>query len=90
LIRKGGARCTRQSRSDGAGDRALTGKLAARRLRVLTTLQARGEPPERSFRRDVEDYVGREALFPQLDRFTPAMDVSAMTQQYLHSRLFRS
>jgi urease accessory protein UreF len=22
--------------------------------------------------------------------FTPAMDISAMTQQYLHSRLFRS
>jgi len=26
----------------------------------------------------------------QLESFTPAMDVSAMTQQYLHSRLFRS
>jgi len=28
-MREGGARCTRQSRSDGADDRALTGKLAA-------------------------------------------------------------
>ena len=26
----------------------------------------------------------------QPESFTPAMDVSAMTQQYLHSRLFRS
>ena len=24
------------------------------------------------------------------ESFTPAMDVAAMTQQYLHSRLFRS
>jgi urease accessory protein UreF len=26
----------------------------------------------------------------ELESFTPTMDIAAMTQQYLHSRLFRS
>jgi urease accessory protein UreF len=26
----------------------------------------------------------------QIESFSPALDIAAMTQQYLHSRLFRS
>jgi urease accessory protein len=38
----------------------------------------------------VPEVVEVMTTLAQAESFTPAMDVSAMTQQYLHSRLFRS
>jgi urease accessory protein len=38
----------------------------------------------------VDAVVAREHAGARLESFTPAMDLAAMSQQYLHSRLFRS
>ena len=35
----------------------------------------------------VDDIARRDA---RIESFTPALDIAAMTQQYVHSRLFRS
>ena len=38
----------------------------------------------------VERIIARDAEGAHLESFSPAMDLAAMSQQYLHSRLFRS
>ena len=38
----------------------------------------------------VDALIGRDGQGARLESFSPAMDLAAMTQQYLHSRLFRS
>ncbi len=38
----------------------------------------------------VDGMIARDRAGERLEAFSPAMDLAAMTQQYLHSRLFRS
>jgi urease accessory protein len=38
----------------------------------------------------IDDLIARDRAGARLESFAPAMDLAAMTQQYLHSRLFRS
>ena len=38
----------------------------------------------------VDGVIARDRAGARLESFSPAMDLAAMTQQYLHSRLFRS
>jgi urease accessory protein UreF len=38
----------------------------------------------------VEALIARDRAGQRLEAFSPAMDLAAMSQQYLHSRLFRS